>query len=150
MPTRAANFVVAGIAFLGCVAFTAVAHAAEIKVLSVNGVKLALGDLVSNFEQGAGHKVMVHLGEAGVLRKRVEDGATFEVARLPRPATDELVKQNKIAAGSPVNVVRAPFGIGTRAGASKPDTSSPDALKRSLLAAKSIVYTDPATGGVTG
>src|SRR5262245_8203505 len=150
MPTRAANLVAAGFVSLGCVALIAVAHAAEIKLLSVNGVKLALGDLVSNFEQGSGHKVMVHLGEAGVLRKRVEDGETFDVAILPRPATDELVKQNKIAAGSPVNVVRAPFGIGTRVNAPKPDTSSLDALKRSLLATKSIVYTDPATGGVTG
>src|SRR6266545_1523079 len=100
MPIREANMVAAGIAFLGCVAFAAVAQAAEIKVLSVNGVKLALGDLVNNFEQGTGHKVMVDLGEAGVLRKRVEGGETFDVAILPRPATDELVKQNKIAAGS--------------------------------------------------
>jgi molybdate transport system substrate-binding protein len=127
-----------------------VAVAAEIKVLSVNGVKLVLPDLVSNFEQGTGHKVTISLGEAGVLRKRIEDGEPFDVAILPRPATDELVKQSKIAAESPVNVVRAAFGIGTRSGAPKPDTSSLDAFKRSLLAAKSIVYTDPATGGVTG
>jgi molybdate transport system substrate-binding protein len=150
MPTRAANLVAAGIAFLGCVAFTAMANAADIKVLSVNGVKLVLGDLVSNFEQGTGHKVTVSLGEAGILRKRIEDGESFDVAILPRPATDELVKLNKVAAGSPVNVVRAPFGMGMRAGGPKPDTSSLDAFKRSLLASKSIVYTDPATGGVTG
>lgn len=150
MSTRAGNFAAAGIAFLSCLAFTGLAHAAEIRVLSVNGVKLVLGELVSNFEQGSGHKVTVSLGEAGVLRKRIEGGEAFDVAILPRPATDELVKQNKIAAGSPVNVVRAPFGIGTRAGAPKPDTSSLDAFKRSLLAAKSIAYTDPATGGVTG
>jgi len=149
MPTRAGNFSTV-ITFLSCLAFTGLPHAAEIKVLSVNGVKLVLGELVSNFEQGSGHKVTVGLGEAGVLRKRIEDGEPFDVAILPRPATDELVKQNKIAAGSPVNVVRAPFGIGTRAGAPKPDTTSLDAFKRSLLAAKSIVYTDPATGGVTG
>jgi molybdate transport system substrate-binding protein len=118
-----------------------VAVAAEIKVLSVNGVKLVLGDLVSNFEQGSGHKVTVDLGEAGVLRKRIEGGELFDVAILPRPAADELVKQNKIAAGSLVNVVRAPFGIGTRIGAQKPDTSSPDAFKRSL--AKMVPKTSP-------
>jgi molybdate transport system substrate-binding protein len=150
MPTRAAIFTATGIALLCCFALTAKTHAAEIKVLSVNGVKLVLPDLVRNFEQGAGHKVTISLGEAGVLRKRIEDGETFDVAILPRPATDELVKQSKIAAESPVNVVRAAFGMGTRSGAPKPDTSSLDAFKRSLLAAKSVVYTDPATGGVTG
>src|SRR5262245_6172760 len=139
MSAHVGNFAAAGITILSCLAFTGLARAAEIKVLSVNGVKLVLGELVSNFEQGSGHKVTVGLGEAGVLRKRIEDGEPFDVAILPRLATDELVKQNKIAAGSPVNVVRAPFGIGTRAGAPKPDTSSLDAFKRFLLAAKSIV-----------
>jgi molybdate transport system substrate-binding protein len=150
MPPHAANFVAASIAFLSCVAFTATTNAADIKVLSVNGVKLVLGELVSTFEQGTGHKVTVNLGEAGVLRKRIEDGESFDVAILPRTATDELAKQNKVAAGSAVNVVRAPFGMATRAGGPKLDASSLDAFKRSLLAAKSIVYTDPATGGVTG
>jgi len=142
----------AALALASCLIFADCAGvaAAEIKVLSVNGVKLVLGELVSNFEQDSGHKVTVSLGEAGVLRKRIEDGESFDVAILPRPATDALVKQDKIAAGSPVNIVRAPFGIGKRVGAPKLDTSSLDAFKRSLLTAKSIVYTDPATGGVTG
>src|SRR4051794_3885879 len=104
MPTRAAIFTAAVIALFCYFASTGAPHAAEIKVLSVNGVKLVLPDLVSNFERGTGHKVTVSLGEAGVLRKRIEDGEAFDVAILPRPATDELVKQSKIAAGSPVNV----------------------------------------------
>src|SRR5262249_6740220 len=69
---------------------------------------------------------------------------------LPRAATEQLIKQGKIASGSLVNVIRAPFGMGIRSGAQKPDTSSPDAFKRSLQAARMIVYTDPATGGVSG
>jgi molybdate transport system substrate-binding protein len=150
MPTRAAIFTAAGIALLCWFAAAGMTQAAEIKVLSVNGVKLVLPDLASNFEQGTGHKVTVSLGEAGVLRKRIEDGEAFDVAILPSAATDELVKESKIAAGSPVNVVRAAFGMGTRSGVPKLDTSSLDAFKRSLLAANSIVYTDPATGGVTG
>jgi molybdate transport system substrate-binding protein len=150
MLTRSAIVIVTGIAIFCSFSSTTVTHAAEIKVLSVNGVKLVLPDLVSNFEQNSQHKVAVSLGEAGVLRKRIEGGEAFDVAILPRPATDALMQQTKIAAGSPVDVVRAAFGIGTRSGAPKPDTSSLDAFKRSLLAAKSIVYTDPATGGVTG
>src|ERR1700747_2502172 len=112
MPTRTAILTPAGLALLCCFAFPAGIHAAEIKVLSVNGVKLVLPDLVSNFEQGTGHKVTVSLGEAGILGKRIEDGEPFDVAILPRPATDRLVKQGKLASGSPVDVVRAAFGMG--------------------------------------
>jgi len=124
--------------------------AAELRVLSVNGVKLALGDLVSGFERATGHGITVVLGEAGILRKRIEQGEAFDVAILPRPAIDELVKQNMVAPGSPADVVRIIYGMGVRTGAPKPDASSPDAFKRWLLAANSIVYTDPATGGVSG
>jgi molybdate transport system substrate-binding protein len=126
------------------------AKPAEIRVLSVNGVKLVLGDLAGAFESATGHKIVVSLDEAGLLRKRIENGEAFDVAILPRPATDALVKEGRLASGSPVDVVRAAFGFGVRSGASTLDTSSPDAFKRSLLAARAIVYTDPATGGVSG
>ncbi len=126
------------------------AKPAEIRVLSVNGVKLVLGDLAGAFERTTGHKVTISLDEAGVLRRHIEGGEAFDVAILPRPASDELVKQGKLASGSPVDVVRAAFGFGVRSGAATLDTRSPDAFKRSLLAAKAIVYTDPATGGVSG
>jgi molybdate transport system substrate-binding protein len=128
----------------------AAAKPAEITVLSVNGVKLVLGDLADAFERATGHKIAVSLDEAGVLRKRIESGEAFDVAILPRPATDELVRQGRLASGNPVDVVRAAFGFGVRSGASTLDTRSPDAFKRSLQAAKAIVYTDPATGGVSG
>jgi molybdate transport system substrate-binding protein len=137
-----------GLAFL--VFFASAAGAAEIKVLSVNGVKQVFGDLAAAFQNTTGHKVTVELGEAGVIRKYIEDGETFEVCILPRPATDQLIKTGKIISGSAVNIIRGPFGMGVRSGASKPDTSSVDAFKRSLLAAKLIVYTDPATGGASG
>lgn len=126
------------------------ANSAVITVLSVNGVKLVLGDLAGAFERTTGYKVTISLDEAGVLRRHIEGGEAFDVAILPRPATDDLVKQGKLASGSPVDVVRAAFGFGVRKGASTLDTRSPDAFKRSLLAAKAIVYTDPATGGVSG
>src|SRR5262249_28432 len=104
--------------------------------------------LAAAFEQATGQNVTISYGEAGVLRKRIEDGEAFDAAILPRAATGQLIKQGKIASGSLVNVIRAPFGMGIRSGVQKPDTSSPDAFKRSLQAARMIVYPDPATGGV--
>ena len=63
---------------------------------------------------------------------------------------EELQKQNKLAAGSLVNVVGTPVAVAARAGAPKPDIATVEAFKSTLLAAKSIVYADPAKGGVSG
>ena len=69
---------------------------------------------------------------------------------LSRPVMDELQKQEKVATGPITNVVGTAVSVAARAGAPKPDMSSVDAFKRSLLAAKSIVYADPAKGGASG
>jgi molybdate transport system substrate-binding protein len=150
MSVHATIFTATSAAMFICLASVGAAKAAEIKILSVNGVKLVLGEVAGAFERSTGHKVTISLDEAGVLRRHIEGGEAFDVAILPRPATDEFVKQGKLASGSPVDVARAVFGFGVRSGASTLDTSSPDAFKRSLLAARTIVYTDPATGGVSG
>src|ERR1700693_4955632 len=69
---------------------------------------------------------------------------------LSRPAMDDLAKQDKFAPGSIVDVAGTPVAVAVKAGTPKPDISSPDALKRTRLAAKSIVYADPAKGGASG
>ena len=121
-------------------------NAAEITVLSANGAKLILTALVPEFERTTNHKLTIAYGEAGILRKRIQDGEAFDVTFLPI-GWDEL--RGKIA-GEPIPIGHTDFGMAVRADTPKPDTSSSDALKRTLLAAKSIVYTDPKTGGISG
>jgi molybdate transport system substrate-binding protein len=130
--------------------FGAEAAAAEIKLISVNGVKLALPELVLAFETRSGHKVSTSLGEAGVLRREIEEGRAFDVAILPKPATAQLANNGQIATGTAKDFVRAPFGIAVRQGSPRPNTASLSSLKQYLLEAKSVVFTDPATGGVSG
>jgi len=60
------------------------------------------------------------------------------------------VKDGKAVAGNVTVLARAGIVVAVRKGAPKPDISSPDALKRTLLAAKSIAYVDPASGGASG
>jgi molybdate transport system substrate-binding protein len=120
--------------------------AAEIKVLSANGARLILEALVPQFERETNNKVVISYNEAGILRKRILDGEEFDVTFLPA-GWDEL--QGKVA-DKPAAIAHTDFGMAVAASMPKPDTSTNEALKRTLLAAKSIVYTDPKTGGISG
>jgi molybdate transport system substrate-binding protein len=124
------------------------AHAAGIKVLGANGVREVLADSAGKFECATGHKVTIDIAETGKIRKRIAGGEIFDVSVLPTATFDELTKH--FVAGSVVPVARTSFGMAVRAGGPKPGVRSTDAFKRSLLAAKSIVITDPATGGISG
>ena len=126
------------------------ADAAEIRVFSANGVKQIMGDLAPRFEQTTGLTLIVSYGEAGELRHRILDNEGFDLAFLPAQTLRDLATLGKIAAGSMVDIALTEVGMAVRAGALKPDTSSADAFKRSLLAAASIAITDPASGGVSG
>jgi len=126
------------------------AHAADLKVLSSVALTSVLDEFTPAFEKATGDKLNIGYGLAAELKKRVLDGETADVIILTRPMMDELQKQNKFLANSVVNVARTPVSVAARNGAPKPDISSVDAFKRTLLTARSIVYADPAKGGVSG
>jgi molybdate transport system substrate-binding protein len=127
-----------------------VANAAEVKVLSAVAVKAVLDDLVSGFERATGHKVTIAYATAGVLRDRIKASEAFDMAVLPRPIMDPLITQGAIAPASTTVFARSLVSVGVRAGAPKPDISTVEAFKRTMLAAKSISYADPAKGGGSG
>ena len=144
------RIVATGFASLVFLTQAGIADAAEIKVLSAVAMKPALDDIARDFERRTGHRVAMAYATAGLVRDRIRDGETVDVAILPRSAFDPLLTGGKIAPGSAVSVARSLVAVAVRKGAPKPDISSPEALKRSLLAAKSIVYPDPTKGGATG
>src|SRR5207245_4312909 len=125
-------------------------HAAEVKVLSAVAVKSALDELAGSFERATGNKLTVSYATAGEVVKRIAGGESADIVILPKPRLDELAQQSKIAPESATGFASAVVGVAVRTGAPKPDIGSPDALKRSLLAAKSISYADPAKGGASG
>jgi molybdate transport system substrate-binding protein len=127
-----------------------VADAAEIKVLTSVALTSALNELAPKYEQASGIKLNIGYSLIADIRKRMLDGETADVVILSRPVMDELDKQEKFATGSITNVAGTPVALAIRAGAPKPDISTADALKQTLLAAKSIVYADPAKGGASG
>ena len=103
-------------------------------------------EVIPPFERASGHKVTMRLGIASFLRKEIEGGAAFDVTILVGNL-DDLVKQGKVAAGTPVALGRSGYGLAVRQGAPKPDISTTEAFKRTMLNAKSIAYTE---GGGSG
>jgi molybdate transport system substrate-binding protein len=128
----------------------AAARAGEITVLSANVFAGVLDELGSGFERASEHKVTILYETAGTIENRIRAGEFADVAILPRRMTDELVRQGKIIHGSSVNLAHSTVGVAVRAGAPKPDIGSVDALRRALLAVKSISYPDPTSGAATG
>ena len=126
------------------------AEAAELTVLSAFGMQSVLEDLGPKFERATGHTLAISFATGGATVKRAQDGETADVVMALRQGIDGLVKNGKAAADNVTVLAHAGIVVAVRQGAPKPDISSPDALKRTLLAAKSLSYVDPASGGASG
>src|SRR3989454_2187726 len=126
------------------------AEAAELKVLSAIGMQSVLEGLGPKFERATGHKIAISFATAGAAVKRAQGGEAADVVIATRQGIDGLLKNGKAAADNATVLASAGISVAIRKGAPKPDISSPDALKRTLLAAKSISYVDPASGGASG
>jgi molybdate transport system substrate-binding protein len=124
--------------------------AAEVKVLTAGAFKQVVLAVVPEFEKQTGYKVTVDNDTVGGLTKKIEGGETFDVVVLTPAAVDELTKKGKIAEGTKSVLARVGVGVMVKAGAPVPDVSTVEAFKRALLAAKSVSYIDPASGGSSG
>ncbi len=128
----------------------AFASAAEIKVFSTVGVKGVLEDLIPKFEKQTGHKLNMTWSTAAQLAKRVQAGEQADALILIKGDVANLLKEGKIVPGTDILFGQSVFAIGVKAGSAKPDISTPEALKKTLLAAKGISYSNPDSGGASG
>lgn len=127
-----------------------IVEAAEIKVLCAEAMKPVFNDLARDFERGNGDKVTAAYATAGVLANRIRGGELADVVIMPRSAFNPLVIEGRISVASVTRVAQSPLAVAVPAGVPKPDISTVAAFKRTLLAAKSISYPDPARGGAIG
>jgi len=141
--------IVLGLALVGITAGIA-ARAAEIKLLCAVALQPGMTALIPDFEKSSGHKVTIAYGTAGAVADRVQKGEAADIVISAAPLIDQLQAQGKVVAGNRVIVAKVGVGVFVRKDAAKPDISSADAFKRSMLAAKSIAYPDPAGGGASG
>jgi len=123
-----------------------VASAAEIKVLSTQATEEAYKELAPQFEKASGHKVTtVFTGTLDAL-KRLGNGEAYDLLIMARQQIDELSQSGKVVAGSRTDIAKSGVGAAVGRGKPKPDISTVDALKKSLLAAKSIGYSTGPSG----
>jgi molybdate transport system substrate-binding protein len=132
------------------IGLTTSSDAAEIKVLTSRAMNHVLTELAGAFQRGSEHKIAIILAPPAEIRRRVLNGEIVDVAMSSEANIGGLVQQGKITPESKLNLASVGIGVAVRAGSPKPDIASVEAFKRTLLAAKSIVYTDPAVGGASG
>jgi molybdate transport system substrate-binding protein len=137
-------------ALAGCLALGAgQAAAADIKVLSTGNMQTILGAVSADFEGATGNKLMIEYGSTPKMKSRVE-AEPADLTVNERYVLDDLVKEGKVEATTLIDIARSPLGVGVKAGAPKPDISTPDAFKAALLAAESIAVPDPSGGAQDG
>lgn len=136
----------------GLLALAAVppANSSEIKVLTAGAYKQVVLALVPDFEKQTGHKVVVDNGTTGQLKKHIEGGEAFDLLVITPAVVDEMIASGKLVAGSHVNLASVGVGVVVKEGAPKPDIGTVDKFKQALLAAKTVAYIDPASGGSSG
>jgi molybdate transport system substrate-binding protein len=126
------------------------AQAADVKILTTGAIKAVVLEVVPEFEKETGHKAIVDNDTAGALAKRIDGGEAFDLVVITPGILNDLAKKGKVVGDTRVNVARVGVGVVVKEGAPLPDVSNVEAFKRALIAAKTVAYIDPASGGSSG
>jgi molybdate transport system substrate-binding protein len=118
------------------------------EILSTNGVKSVVLELLPAFERAIKMPVAITWGSTVNLLDRIKGGGACDLVILTGEAIDDLVQQGKVVAGSRVDLARSAIGVAVKKGAPRPDISTPEALKRTLLACGSLAYSKTGVSGV--
>lgn len=126
------------------------ATAAEIRLLSAGAMKDAVLAVLPGFERESGHTVKADFDTAGALKRRIDAGETADAVIVTRGVLDALAKDGKVVPETRRDLGRVEIGIAVRTGAPRPAIGSVEAVRATLLAAKAVVYADPAAGASSG
>jgi len=126
----------------------AAAGAAEIKVISSTGVSTVMKQLGPAYERASGNTLAISYDTSNIIMERVKKGETADLIILTGPQIEALAKQGKVVPGSRADLARSGIGVAVRSGAPRPDISSVEAFKKTLLTARSVTYTTTGASGV--
>jgi molybdate transport system substrate-binding protein len=123
------------------------AEAAELKVLAGGSLIGPLNELGPPFERATGHKLTIHFDSTPNLIKLATSGAPFDLGVVPVDLFKDPAAKARFANGPTLDIARVGYGIAVRAGAPKPDIGTPDALKKTLLDARSVAFLPASAAG---
>jgi molybdate transport system substrate-binding protein len=122
-------------------------HAAELKVIAGGSMTASLNELAPQFERATGHKLVIHFDSTPNLIKQAVSGAPFDLGVVPIDVMKDATARARFTSGPTVDIARVGYGVAFRAGAAKPDVSTPEALKKTLLDAQSIALLPASAAG---
>jgi len=129
---------------------SALLHAqGEVTLIAPGGIRAAIEQLIPGYERQTGHKVKATFGSGLGTKQQVARGEAFDVP-IVQPPYPEVLASGHVVPGSAKPLASVAVGVAVRQGATKPDISTPDAVKRMLLAAKAVSYPNPAGGAAAG
>jgi molybdate transport system substrate-binding protein len=123
------------------------AQAAELKVMAGGSMTASLQALGPQFEQASGHKLVMHFAATPDLIKEATSGTPFDLGVVPVDVMKDAGARAHFAPGPTIDIARVGYGVAIRASAPKPDVSTPDALKQTLLKAQSITFIPESAAG---
>ena len=130
--------------------FAGPAGAADLKVISAGAVRGLIAQIIDDYSHQTGQTFDFTIGTTGQLRTVITSGQHADLLIVAVPLMGELEQTGKLTPGSRAELGRVGIGVAVRDGASVPDVATPDALKKALVEAKSVAYTNPAEGGTSG
>jgi molybdate transport system substrate-binding protein len=133
--------------FSSLVMTSASLQAAELKVIAGGSMTAPLSALAAPFEKSSGHKLSIHFDSTPNIIARVNAGTPFDVAVVPADVFKDAAAKARFAPGPTIDIARVGYGVIVRAGAPKPDISTPDAFKKALLATPSIAFLPASAAG---
>ncbi len=149
-PTRRRGAVCAALTAAAMLLGARAATGAEIRVLSAGAAKTAVTELAQAFHAHTGDKAVLAFATVGAIKDKLAAGETPDVVIVSREAAEELERDGRVVPGVKIDLGQVRVGLAVKEGAPLPDISTPEALKKALLAARSVAYVDPAKGGTSG
>jgi molybdate transport system substrate-binding protein len=123
------------------------AQAAELKVLAGGSMTVSLNELKPRFESATGHKLTIVFDSTPNLIKAATSGAPFDLGVVPVDVMKDAAARAHFASGPTIDVARVGYGVAFRAGAPKPDVSTSEAFKQTLIKAQSIATIPESAAG---
>src|SRR5882757_8901355 len=133
--------------FAATLVLSPMAEAVELKVIAGGSMTASLNALAPEFEKATGHKLVIHFDSTPNIIARVTSGTPFDVVVVPGDVFKDAAAKARFAPGPTIDIARVGYGVIVRAGAPKPDISTPDAFKQAMLAAPSVAFLPASAAG---